>query len=60
MIVRMCNGPETGASACLENGHDSSIEQVSRVEPPAHRSVITACMYFSSSDYKGTETSKET
>ena len=27
VIMRMCNDPETGASACLEDGHDSSPEQ---------------------------------
>ena len=28
VIMRMCNDPETGASACLEDGHDSSPEKV--------------------------------
>ena len=27
VIKRMCNDPETGASACLEDGHDLSPEQ---------------------------------
>ena len=27
VIMRMCNDPGTGASACLEGGHDSSPEQ---------------------------------
>ena len=27
MIMRMCNDPETGDSACLEDGHDSSPKQ---------------------------------
>ena len=27
VIMRMCNDPETGASACVEDGHDSSPEQ---------------------------------
>ena len=28
VIMRMCNDPATGASACLEDGHESSPEQV--------------------------------
>ena len=28
LIMRMCNEAETGASACLEDGHDTSTEQV--------------------------------
>ena len=28
VIMPMCNDPETGASACLVDGHDSSPEQV--------------------------------
>ena len=27
VIMRMCNDPETGASACLEEGHDLCPEQ---------------------------------
>ena len=28
MIMHMCNDPETGASACLEDEHDSSPEKL--------------------------------
>ena len=26
-VMRICNDPETGASVCLEDGHDSSPKQ---------------------------------
>ena len=33
VIMRICNDPETGASACLEDGHDSSPTQMQKLRP---------------------------